>query len=1132
MSDHDLRSSSGVAPDLVELGLVEYVAHDPRPTFIIDLHGCSVARDGCGLAYGNDAFRSSPVVSQVSGSVTTPFTSWVLSPSVGTVEFENLVWSSATLRERWRVVSGVASPGRVSRLTTNDDPATKDTRSFTSTRTSVEVCKGSNICFWPGQSVPHHGLIENYDWGNTALGPIGSWSSSLVALVQLMLSTPSPASLIWGVERIMIYNEAFCPLIGSWHPQMIGQSLRVAWQDFWPDHEAICAEVETTKQAVRVIAADGPLFERDGILSETFLTFDHIPIFSEAGDVVAVYDQVVDVTQDVFAKGRMATLQRMSDIATTATGQGVLWDATLKTLQDATKDVPLAAIFSIKNDVSYSEIAAQAGDQEPAADWVFKGCVGFRDTHASYWDLARPDGLAEAIRIASGHTGTSVFRIADGVIPPSVVADLDYKGYSYTTILICPLRLSSGAAVGCLIIGANPLRPYDNEYQHFVQVMARQIEDALKLVVIIEAQSRLLRDTVKQATIQQQVLSEQLIQQTKEARESELRFLNFAEQAPVGVYVLDNGGNVQYCNDTWRKLVGYPGDIQSMQKENQIWRVNVHPDDKEEVDRQWQLLVDGNTQEMFEWRVVLDSHDELGEVEVVYLRSSCFPELAEDGTMKTVTGILTDRSLEVAHQRIIHAKMEAVLEEKRAQEYFMDMVSHEMRNPLHAMILCAEEAMEMLMDFKRSLHLDQSRNSALDECLAATTTILYCGRHQKEIIDDVLTLSKLDSNLLTISPVPISPETVIHQALNMFQANMRAADITLETKFESTDLLHRHKETVLMDPGRTLQVLINLIGNALKFMKDQPVRHLHVSLSASRELKRDPSIKYLPSGRIREDPTIKSSEWGNNEEIYIYFGIRDTGPGIGGPEMNALFARFNQASPRTHAQYGGSGLGLFISRELTELHGGEIGVASEVGKGSTFAFYVKGRRITQSPTAAGSTSTEAKRRPEDELATREAISGSRPKTDVSQPPLDKLGVLIVEDNIINQRVLERQLRKLGCKVTTANHGAEALDMLTASTWWCGSPSQETTTAQERFSIILCDLEMPVMDGKTCVRTIREWQAAGKLMSNIPVLAVTGNARVPLHEAQEWGFDNVVSKPFSVKSLVPQIANLIKPQEPA
>lgn len=201
-------------------------------------------------------------------------------------------------------------------------------------------------------------------------------------------------------------------------------------------------------------------------------------------------------------------------------------------------------------------------------------------------------------------------------------------------------------------------------------------------------------------------------------------------------------------------------------------------------------------------------------------------------------------------------------------------------------------------------------------------------------MDDILTLSKLDSALLVVAPIPVQPVAVVQRALKMFEGELDTNDIAMEFRMEKS-YLDLNIDWVKLDPSRLLQVLINLTTNAIKFTQGQESRSIVVSLGASRErpdsAKSD--VQYFPSRSKRTEVTADEKEWGSGENLYLHFAVQDTGRGLDEKEKSILFQRFSQASPRTHVQYGGSGLGLFISRELTELQGGEIGVASERGVG-------------------------------------------------------------------------------------------------------------------------------------------------------------------------------------------------------
>jgi len=352
----------------------------------------------------------------------------------------------------------------------------------------------------------------------------------------------------------------------------------------------------------------------------------------------------------------------------------------------------------------------------------------------------------------------------------------------------------------------------------------------------------------------------------------------------------------------------------------------------------------------------------------------------------------------------------------------------------------------------------------------------------------------------------------------MFEGELDTNDIAMEFRMEKS-YLDLAIDWVKLDPSRLLQVLINLTTNAIKFTHGQDKRTIIVSVGASKERPsaKDSDVAYFPTRSKRKDLFIEDPEWGDGEEIYLHFAVQDTGRGLDEKEKSLLFQRFSQASPRTHVQYGGSGLGLFISRELTELQGGEIGVSSERGVGSTFAFYVKARRVegitSDTPIATtinslrrnssnSGVTLESRRNSSGKPVHRSNTTGHKktsplvtPASSPTPPPSSKLEhnkvkVLIVEDNLVNQRVLQKQLRNLGFMTELANHGGEALEFLKTSRFWSG---QERAGIE--LSVILMDLEMPVMDGLTCARIIRDFEADGTIVKHVPIIAVTANARL-------------------------------------
>lgn len=188
--------------------------------------------------------------------------------------------------------------------------------------------------------------------------------------------------------------------------------------------------------------------------------------------------------------------------------------------------------------------------------------------------------------------------------------------------------------------------------------------------------------------------------------------------------------------------------------------------------------------------------------------------------------------------------------------------------------------------------------------LDAAQTIALCAQHQTRIIDDILTLSKLDSSLLHITPVEVQPSVVVENSLKIFEGELRKNGVNLKYNVEQSysDLA---VDWVKLDPSRVLQILINLLSNAIKFTSTQQRKEITVSIGASRERPRSAhGVNYLPRRPNRHE-AIETSDWGDGELLYFQVQVKDTGKGLREHERSLLFQRFSQTSPRTHVQYGG-----------------------------------------------------------------------------------------------------------------------------------------------------------------------------------------------------------------------------------
>ncbi|KAJ9647794.1 hypothetical protein H2199_001569 [Coniosporium tulheliwenetii] len=945
--------------------------------------------------------------------------------------------------------------------------------------------------------------------------------------------------MLWGPDLNIIYNAAYPSIIANKHPRLLGMRPQEGFPEAWEGFEPFFKRCQETGQGVFLEHLLTFLDRGFGPQEETYYSFGFMPIFGDDDTIAGWFQNCFETTKHRITERRMSTLLSISETTAAASDLESFWKLLLRAIEKNEHDMPWVVVYAgvDQSEVSTGSDAHTTGSSTTKRFEVL--CtIGVDMGHAAAptrTDIAKGSkGFYPFFEQAAEAQDPLVLLLEEGTLPIDLVVGLDTRGWCDPCkgAVICPIRPtttnpnSTETVLGYLVMGMNTRRPYDDEYRTFHRLLNRQIVTSMASVLLLEEETRRGRTIAEQAALDQRKFEEQLSLRTRELERSREQLQNFADCVPVGIFVLtftpDNtDGTYQYRNERWFELTGDSRD-NNIGSDSPIWG-RMDPEDVPAVRRAWSAVRTTKTSISFEFRVAQRSQyvgaqehqlDPQGDIDCTWILCYAFSVWDDDKTLRSVIGSITDITPQKYAEIIQKQRMEDALEAQRRQETFIDVTSHEMRNPLSAIMISADDIMTSLRTLKTDdVKMTPQFEELVESSIDAAGTISHCASHQKTIVDDILTISKLDSGLFSITPVEVQPLAIIKDLLRMFEGELQTAKITQKTYID--DSFHDLAlDRVLLDPSRLLQILINLVTNSIKFtqLQERRIITIHMAASLEKPAKSVTGIEYLPLRKEREDLTNRP-EWGKGEIIYLRFAVEDTGCGLTADEKKLLFLRFSQA-PRTHVNYGGSGLGLFICRELTELQGGSIGVASEAGQGSTFAFYIKARRCEHAPTesqtlkeAFGNShsphannlqrSAAGRKKVQEPLSARQdraAPSGSLPSDGPAPPESTNAphvyDILITEDNVINQQVLSKQLLKLGHRVSIANQGQEALDFLRTTKYWKGNESDG-----KNLDVVLMDIEMPVMGGLECVSKIRELERDGSLVRPVQVIAITANARV-------------------------------------
>ncbi len=379
----------------------------------------------------------------------------------------------------------------------------------------------------------------------------------------------------------------------------------------------------------------------------------------------------------------------------------------------------------------------------------------------------------------------------------------------------------------------------------------------------------------------------------------------------------------------------------------------------------------------------------------------------------------------------------------RAKSEFLANMSHEIRTPMTAILGFAETIAE---------------NIKKPENIEAIATVRRNGEHLLNIINDILDISKIEAGKMQVELIPHNPCTLVADVASLVEIRARAKGLAFEIEY-----IGDIPETIHTDPTRLRQILINLIGNAIKFTEEGSVK--------------------LITSLVRE-----------GGESYLQFDVLDTGIGMSEEQIASLFQPFTQADNSITRKFGGTGLGLTISKRFTELLGGDITIAdSKIGVGTRFRATVaigsiQGVKMIENPQSI-------------------TVQASARESRIPLADLTGLRILLAEDGPDNQRLISFVLEKAGAIVKVMENGKLALDAALAA-----------RDKGNAFDCILMDMQMPVMSGYEATSKLRDANYVG------PIIALTAHAMAGDREkCIKAGCDDFANKPINRAMLIDLIA---------